>query len=99
MLVGQFNDAIVLDVQLPGRNGFDVCRRIRRDGQTVPVLMLTARLELEAVEGYLSVIPKFGDVAYSHVAGRIAADETMHWTVLAQALGLALPEAALSFGA
>lgn len=36
-------DAIVLDVQLPGRNGFDVCRRIRRDGQTVPVLMLTAR--------------------------------------------------------
>ena len=63
------------------------------------VLMLAARLELEAVEGYLSVIPKFGDVAYSHVAGRIAADETMHWAVLAQALGLALPEAALSFGA
>ena len=63
------------------------------------VLMLAARLELEAVEGYLSVIPKFGDINYSHVAGRIAADETMHWTVLAQALGLSLPEAALSFGA
>ena len=63
------------------------------------VLMLAARLELEAVEGYLSVIPKFGDINYSHVAGRIEADETMHWTVLAQALGLSLPEAALSFGA
>ncbi len=36
-------DAIVLDVQLPGRNGFDVCRRLRQDGQAVPVLMLTAR--------------------------------------------------------
>ncbi len=63
------------------------------------VLMLAARLEKEAVEGYLSVIPKFGDIAYSHVAARIAADETMHWTVLAQALGLALPQEALSFGA
>ena len=63
------------------------------------VLMLAARLEKEAIEGYLSVIPKFGDIAYSHVAGRIAVDETMHWTVLAQVLGLALPEAALSFGA
>ncbi|MDA0229754.1 MAG: ferritin-like domain-containing protein [Proteobacteria bacterium] len=63
------------------------------------VLMLAARLEKEAIEGYLSVIPKFGDVAYSHVAGRIAVDETMHWTVLAQALGLALPQGPLSFGA
>ena len=36
-------DAIVLDVMLPGIDGFDVCRRLRADGICSPVLMLTAR--------------------------------------------------------
>ena len=36
-------DAIVLDVMLPGIDGFEVCRRIRGDGVNSPVLMLTAR--------------------------------------------------------
>lgn len=36
-------DAIVLDVMLPKRDGFSVCREIRRRGMAVPVLMLTAR--------------------------------------------------------
>jgi two-component system OmpR family response regulator len=36
-------DAIVLDVMLPGLNGFETCRRLRTDGVWVPVLMLTAR--------------------------------------------------------
>jgi two-component system, OmpR family, response regulator len=36
-------DAIVLDVMLPGRDGFDVCRTLRARGQWAPVLMLTAR--------------------------------------------------------
>ncbi|MEA2347686.1 MAG: two-component system, OmpR family, response regulator [Thermoleophilaceae bacterium] len=36
-------DAIVLDVMLPGIDGFEVCQRIRRDGIWSPVLMLTAR--------------------------------------------------------
>jgi len=36
-------DAIVLDVGLPVRNGFDVSRDIRRRGVQVPILMLTAR--------------------------------------------------------
>ena len=36
-------DAIVLDVMLPGADGFDVCRRLREAGRWSPVLMLTAR--------------------------------------------------------
>jgi two-component system OmpR family response regulator len=40
-------DAIVLDVMLPGVDGFDVCRRLRGDGVWTPVLMLTARDAIE----------------------------------------------------
>ena len=40
-------DAIVLDVMLPGADGFEVCRRLREGGRWAPVLMLTAR---DAVE-------------------------------------------------
>jgi len=36
-------DAIVLDVLLPGTNGFDVCRQLRKGGTWAPILMLTAR--------------------------------------------------------
>jgi two-component system OmpR family response regulator len=36
-------DAIVLDVMLPGIDGFETCRRLRSDGVWAPVLMLTAR--------------------------------------------------------
>jgi two-component system copper resistance phosphate regulon response regulator CusR len=40
-------DAIVLDVVLPGRDGLDVCREIRRRGGHAPVLILTARDTVE----------------------------------------------------
>jgi two-component system, OmpR family, response regulator len=40
-------DAIVLDVMLPGINGFETCRRLREDGIWLPVLMLTARDSVE----------------------------------------------------
>jgi two-component system, OmpR family, alkaline phosphatase synthesis response regulator PhoP len=36
-------DLIILDVMLPGKGGFDVCRDLRQRGITTPVLMLTAR--------------------------------------------------------
>ncbi len=36
-------DIVVLDVMLPGKSGFDVAAELRRDGQFVPLLMLTAR--------------------------------------------------------
>lgn len=63
------------------------------------VLTLAAKLERGAANAYLGVVPSFSDDALAKVAARIAADETMHWTVLAQVLGQSLPENALSFGA
>ncbi len=39
-------DAILLDVMLPGGNGFDVCRTLRQRGIQAPVLMLTARSQV-----------------------------------------------------
>jgi two-component system OmpR family response regulator len=45
-------DAVVLDVMLPGIDGFETCRRLRGDGVWAPVLMLTARDAVEdRVEG------------------------------------------------
>ena len=40
-------DLILLDVMLPEKNGFDVCRDLRRAGITTPILMLTARGQLD----------------------------------------------------
>jgi two-component system alkaline phosphatase synthesis response regulator PhoP len=39
-------DLIVLDVMLPGKGGFEVCRELRSRGSTVPILFLTARGEV-----------------------------------------------------
>jgi two-component system response regulator MprA len=40
-------DAMILDVLMPGVDGLEVCRRIRSEGSRLPVLMLTARVEVE----------------------------------------------------
>jgi two-component system copper resistance phosphate regulon response regulator CusR len=40
-------DLIVLDILLPIRDGFDVCRELRNRGQAVPILMLTARATID----------------------------------------------------
>jgi DNA-binding response OmpR family regulator len=46
-------DGILLDVMLPGRDGFEVCRDLRRAGIRTPVIMLTARSqEAEKVLGF-----------------------------------------------
>jgi two-component system response regulator MprA len=45
-------DAVILDVLMPGADGLEVCRRLRSSGVRVPVLMLTARAEVDSrVEG------------------------------------------------
>jgi two-component system copper resistance phosphate regulon response regulator CusR len=40
-------DAIILDVLLPQRNGFEVCRELRANGNATPILMLTARAAID----------------------------------------------------
>jgi two-component system copper resistance phosphate regulon response regulator CusR len=51
-------DLIILDVNLPQRNGFDVCRELRLSGNTKPVLMLTAR---DAVEDRITGLDNGAD--------------------------------------
>jgi DNA-binding response OmpR family regulator len=45
-LTGDF-DAVVLDIMLPGRDGLDVLKEIRRRGSGVPIILLSARAGLE----------------------------------------------------
>ncbi len=52
MATGESPDLIILDVMLPKMNGHDVCRQIRKDGNNVPIIMLTARgQEIDKVLG------------------------------------------------
>ena len=45
-------DAIILDVMIPEKNGFEVCRELREKGSQIPILMLTARDAVEdRIEG------------------------------------------------
>jgi len=41
-------DAVILDILMPGVDGLEVCRRLRVDGNHVPILMLTARAEVDS---------------------------------------------------
>lgn len=43
LLARQGYDVLVLDVMMPGENGLAICRRLRAAGETIPVMMLTAR--------------------------------------------------------
>jgi len=46
-------DLIILDINLPGMNGFDLCKAIRKANEQVPVLMLTSMGQMnDKVEGY-----------------------------------------------
>jgi two-component system response regulator TctD len=48
-------EVVILDIGLPGMDGFEILRRLRRRGSRTPVLMLTARSELEDRVGALDV--------------------------------------------
>jgi hypothetical protein len=103
----QHRDALIAAIKSMG--GMPVAEKSKNDyakalnaatlKSQADVLMLAAKLEKGAANAYLGVIPAFESKDLAQVAGRLAADETMHWTVLASALKQALPEKALSFGA
>jgi two-component system response regulator MprA len=44
---GEEPDAVILDVLMPKMDGLEVCRRLRRTGSRLPVLMLTARVDVD----------------------------------------------------
>jgi rubrerythrin len=99
-------DALIATIEKLGgrsvaeKSADDYARSLNASGITsqTDILKLAARLELGAANAYLGVIPSFKDIRTSQIAARLAADETMHWTVLSQALGQSLPAGALSFG-
>src|ERR1700731_847616 len=51
-------DLVILDVMLPGRDGFEVCGELRKSGQRMPILMLTAR---DAVEDRITGLDRGAD--------------------------------------
>jgi rubrerythrin len=100
-------DALVATIgQLGGRavapksrNDYVAGLEVAKITTAIDVLRLAARLEKGAANAYIGVIPSFSDKGLMQVAAKLAADETMHWTALARALGDELPKAALTFGA
>lgn len=55
MATSEEYDVIVLDLMLPGMNGIEICKKIREEGNHTPVLMLTAKGQInDKVEGFTS---------------------------------------------
>lgn len=51
-IVEEAPDLVVLDLMLPGKSGFEICREVRRRGLSPPIIMLTARAqEVDRVRG------------------------------------------------
>lgn len=38
-------DLILLDIMLPGKNGYEICRELREEGNNIPIIMITAKTE------------------------------------------------------
>ena len=47
MIFSDGYDVVVLDLMLPGLNGIEICKKVRKEGIKTPILMLTARAELD----------------------------------------------------
>ena len=82
-------DLIILDVMLPRRDGFEVCREIRAAGSSIPVLMLTARDVVEdriagldsGADDYLTKPFDFGELL-ARTRALLRRGEVMHSEVL-----------------
>ena len=51
-ILAEAPDLVILDLMLPGKSGFEICREVRGRGMATPIIMLTARaLEVDRVKG------------------------------------------------
>lgn len=81
--------AAVIDVMLPGMSGFELCRRVRASGNTVPILLLTARdavddrvLGLDSgADDYLTKPFSFDELA-ARLRALIRRDAVEQWTLV-----------------
>ena len=71
MLVAERPDLVLLDVMLPGMNGFDVCRQIREEGRRIPIIFLTAKNDI------VDKSTGFGAGADDYVTKPFIADELL----------------------
>jgi len=93
LLSGGF-DLVVLDVMLPELSGFDVCRKARAKGATLPILMLTAKgSEDDVVEGFQSGADDYVTKPFS-VRELLARVEAL----FRRAAGAAVPSESFGFG-
>lgn len=81
--------AAVIDVMLPGMSGFEVCRRMRESGNTVPVLLLTARDGIDdrvfgldsGADDYLTKPFSFDELA-ARLRAMMRRDAADQWTLV-----------------
>ena len=64
-------DLLLLDVMMPGMNGFDVCRQIREEGRRIPIIFLTAKNDI------VDKSTGFGAGADDYVTKPFIADELL----------------------
>lgn len=76
-------DVIILDIELPGMDGIEICRRLRSEGKNTPIIMLTSRGTQEDIVNGLDYgaddyLPKPAD--YRELVARIRALSRRNYT-------------------
>jgi two-component system phosphate regulon response regulator OmpR len=92
-------DMLVLDIMLPGEDGLAICRRLRAQGETLPIIMLTARGEpVDRIVGLEMGADDYLPKPFNprELAARIQA--TLRRQAMAEAGGVSIKAAQIDFG-